>query len=60
MTTIKFPFLLFDQCVGARRQSEFIPPARMTVAYVINTMRPDLDGPVAEALVERLYDIVGR
>ena len=32
----------------------------MTFAYVINKMRPDLVGPIAEALVERLYDIVTR
>jgi CubicO group peptidase (beta-lactamase class C family) len=33
---------------------------RMTFAYVMNKMRPDLVGPIAEALVERLYDIVNR
>jgi CubicO group peptidase (beta-lactamase class C family) len=31
---------------------------RMTFAYVMNKMRPDRVGPIAEALVKRLYDIV--
>lgn len=31
---------------------------RMTFAYVMNKMRPDLINPITEALVERLYDIV--
>jgi len=31
---------------------------RLTFAYVMNLMRPALVGPVAEALVKRLYDIV--
>src|SRR5687767_7509545 len=33
---------------------------RMTFAYVMNRMRPDLINPIAEALVERLYDIMNR
>lgn len=33
---------------------------RMTFAYVMNKMRPDLVSPIVEALVERLYDIVKR
>jgi CubicO group peptidase (beta-lactamase class C family) len=33
---------------------------RMTFAYVMNKMRPDLVGPIAAALVERLYVIVNR
>jgi CubicO group peptidase (beta-lactamase class C family) len=33
---------------------------RMTFAYVMNKMRPALVGPVAEALVGRVYDIVNR
>jgi len=31
---------------------------RLTFAYVMNLMRPALVGPIAEALVKRLYDIV--
>jgi CubicO group peptidase (beta-lactamase class C family) len=31
---------------------------RMTFAYVMNKMRPSVVGPIAAALVERLYDIV--
>jgi CubicO group peptidase (beta-lactamase class C family) len=31
---------------------------RMTFAYVMNKMRADPVGPIAAALVERLYDIV--
>jgi hypothetical protein len=30
----------------------------MTFAYVMNKMRPSVVGPIAAALVERLYDIV--
>jgi CubicO group peptidase (beta-lactamase class C family) len=33
---------------------------RLTVAYVMNKMVPNLIGPIASALVERLYDIVKR
>jgi CubicO group peptidase (beta-lactamase class C family) len=33
---------------------------RMTFAYVMNKMVPSVVGPVAEALVKRLYDIVTR
>jgi CubicO group peptidase (beta-lactamase class C family) len=33
---------------------------RMTFAYVMNKMVPSAVGPVAEALVKRLYDIVNR
>jgi CubicO group peptidase (beta-lactamase class C family) len=33
---------------------------RMTFAYVMNKMVPSVVGPVAEALVKRLYDIVKR
>jgi hypothetical protein len=33
---------------------------RMTFAYVMNKMVPSVVGPVAEALVKRLYDIVDR
>jgi CubicO group peptidase (beta-lactamase class C family) len=33
---------------------------RMTVAYVMNKMVPCLVGPIAGALVERVYDIVNR
>ena len=33
---------------------------RMTVAYVMNKMAPGVVGPIASALVERLYDIVNR
>ena len=32
----------------------------MTVAYVMNKMRPVLVGPIAAALLERLYEIVSR
>jgi CubicO group peptidase (beta-lactamase class C family) len=33
---------------------------RMTVAYVMNKMAPGAPGPIVEALVERVYDIVNR
>ena len=33
---------------------------RMTIAYVMNKMAPDMVGPIASALVERVYDIVNR
>ena len=33
---------------------------RMTVAYVMNKMAPGTPGPIVEALVERVYDIVNR
>jgi CubicO group peptidase (beta-lactamase class C family) len=33
---------------------------RMTFAYVMNKMAPGVVGPIAAALVERLYDIVNR
>lgn len=35
---------------------------RLTIAYVMNKLAPDvmIVGPIAAALVERVYDIVGR
>jgi CubicO group peptidase (beta-lactamase class C family) len=33
---------------------------RLTFAYVMNKMRPRVVGPIAEALVERVYDLVNR
>lgn len=33
---------------------------RLTFAYVMNKMRPELINPITEALVKRLYDIVNR
>ncbi len=33
---------------------------RITFAYVMNKMAPGTPGPIVEALVERVYDIVNR